>query len=473
MEMKESLSKEGISNSDNRIKNLDPTSLSFSPFSTTSSDLPILPISTLSQTSHHIASSNETGLTLGANVLSCLKKVRRTIPTSFIVGKNEPLPDPTLNQPNIKYNNVQPILIPTSILENKSSNPISPTSSKIQHHQQQDQHQQQDNSPINDDYEDENSDPGGYQQGNSSPTPLISSSSSSFAMTSTTSTSPTSGNLVQQPNDGNVKKKRRPRAPAPVLDILMCRACGETRTSQWRRGPDGCKSLCNACGIRYANIVNKEKIMVTEPKDNSINCILNDSKPFNNDNMDEDMFFSIAPTTILNSPPDPTTTTKQTMDPTTTTSIKFSGSRPPSPTSMANFKSTRIQNNNNFKPQQPTNIQNPLPPFINNNNNNLQQPQQNLKRKQGSSSSTIVKNIFSQSNNNNNSSSISPHFSQQKVLKSSHDSSLDMENINNNINNNNNNNNFQQSKSLDALSSIALNEASSFQSNINNINNNH
>ncbi|KAK4480163.1 hypothetical protein RD792_013225 [Penstemon davidsonii] len=30
-----------------------------------------------------------------------------------------------------------------------------------------------------------------------------------------------------------------------------CTHCGETRTSQWRMGPSGPKTLCNACGLRF------------------------------------------------------------------------------------------------------------------------------------------------------------------------------------------------------------------------------
>lgn len=30
-----------------------------------------------------------------------------------------------------------------------------------------------------------------------------------------------------------------------------CTHCGTTKTPQWREGPAGPKTLCNACGIRY------------------------------------------------------------------------------------------------------------------------------------------------------------------------------------------------------------------------------
>lgn len=34
---------------------------------------------------------------------------------------------------------------------------------------------------------------------------------------------------------------------------LVCELCQTTETPEWRRGPNGPATLCNACGIRYAN----------------------------------------------------------------------------------------------------------------------------------------------------------------------------------------------------------------------------
>jgi hypothetical protein len=30
-----------------------------------------------------------------------------------------------------------------------------------------------------------------------------------------------------------------------------CHNCGATQTPQWRAGPDGPRTLCNACGVRF------------------------------------------------------------------------------------------------------------------------------------------------------------------------------------------------------------------------------
>lgn len=40
---------------------------------------------------------------------------------------------------------------------------------------------------------------------------------------------------------------------------LICEFCQTTETPEWRRGPNGPATLCNACGIRYANKKKKDK----------------------------------------------------------------------------------------------------------------------------------------------------------------------------------------------------------------------
>ena len=41
-------------------------------------------------------------------------------------------------------------------------------------------------------------------------------------------------------------KRRRGRAALPG----RCHSCNRGETSHWRRGPDGARTLCNACGLR-------------------------------------------------------------------------------------------------------------------------------------------------------------------------------------------------------------------------------
>lgn len=36
-----------------------------------------------------------------------------------------------------------------------------------------------------------------------------------------------------------------------------CHSCNRIHTPEWRRGPDGARTLCNACGLHYAKLVRK------------------------------------------------------------------------------------------------------------------------------------------------------------------------------------------------------------------------
>lgn len=45
---------------------------------------------------------------------------------------------------------------------------------------------------------------------------------------------------------GSDAKKRRGRAAPPG----RCHSCNRAETPEWRRGPDGARTLCNACGLR-------------------------------------------------------------------------------------------------------------------------------------------------------------------------------------------------------------------------------
>lgn len=43
---------------------------------------------------------------------------------------------------------------------------------------------------------------------------------------------------------------------------LICQKCGTSDTPEWRKGPEGPNSLCNACGLQYAKRVKREKEQV-------------------------------------------------------------------------------------------------------------------------------------------------------------------------------------------------------------------
>ncbi|EJU05120.1 hypothetical protein DACRYDRAFT_47643, partial [Dacryopinax primogenitus] len=46
------------------------------------------------------------------------------------------------------------------------------------------------------------------------------------------------------------KYKKRSRAPPPS----QCASCGIGETPEWRKGPEGARTLCNACGLHYAKL---------------------------------------------------------------------------------------------------------------------------------------------------------------------------------------------------------------------------
>ncbi len=54
--------------------------------------------------------------------------------------------------------------------------------------------------------------------------------------------------------NGSDPKKRRGRAAPPG----RCHSCNRAETPEWRRGPDGARTLCNACGLHYAKLTRKQ-----------------------------------------------------------------------------------------------------------------------------------------------------------------------------------------------------------------------
>lgn len=65
-------------------------------------------------------------------------------------------------------------------------------------------------------------------------------------------------NGYQPPDDskaggfaGPDPKRRKGRAAPPG----RCHSCNRAETPEWRRGPDGARTLCNACGLRMSSCV--------------------------------------------------------------------------------------------------------------------------------------------------------------------------------------------------------------------------
>ncbi|GLI66079.1 hypothetical protein VaNZ11_009798 [Volvox africanus] len=64
---------------------------------------------------------------------------------------------------------------------------------------------------------------------------------------------------------GNLKRahialSRKVKMPtAKGSDATICRECGTDKTPQWRCGPEGPRTLCNACGVRYTKSLGKAR----------------------------------------------------------------------------------------------------------------------------------------------------------------------------------------------------------------------
>lgn len=54
--------------------------------------------------------------------------------------------------------------------------------------------------------------------------------------------------------DGQSEKRRKQKQKSDTDSDLVCRDCGRTDSPEWRKGPEGPKTLCNACGLRYAKL---------------------------------------------------------------------------------------------------------------------------------------------------------------------------------------------------------------------------
>jgi len=72
-------------------------------------------------------------------------------------------------------------------------------------------------------------------------------------------------NMKNQIFGPSESKKRRGRAAPPG----RCHSCNRAETPEWRRGPDGARTLCNACGLHYAKLTRKNGIKGGQPNGSS------------------------------------------------------------------------------------------------------------------------------------------------------------------------------------------------------------
>lgn len=70
------------------------------------------------------------------------------------------------------------------------------------------------------------------------------------------------------------KRQRKRRSVYTSSRNLHCHMCGVTETPEWRRGPAGDHTLCNACGLHYAKSLKKQR-KEREGRKHSIEMLLN------------------------------------------------------------------------------------------------------------------------------------------------------------------------------------------------------
>ncbi|KAG1046465.1 hypothetical protein G6F43_011049 [Rhizopus delemar] len=61
--------------------------------------------------------------------------------------------------------------------------------------------------------------------------------------------------------DNNLRPKYRRRNKRSMIG-QRCHSCNTTETPEWRRGPDGARTLCNACGLHYSKLLRKGSLTV-------------------------------------------------------------------------------------------------------------------------------------------------------------------------------------------------------------------
>jgi len=61
------------------------------------------------------------------------------------------------------------------------------------------------------------------------------------------------------------KPQKRRFKKTPVVGEKACESCGTSSTPEWRKGPKGPKTLCNACGLHFAKLTRQKKGLQSKP----------------------------------------------------------------------------------------------------------------------------------------------------------------------------------------------------------------
>mmetsp|Transcript_12742 Transcript_12742/g.50894 ORF Transcript_12742/g.50894 Transcript_12742/m.50894 type:complete len:176 (+) Transcript_12742:187-714(+) len=69
--------------------------------------------------------------------------------------------------------------------------------------------------------------------------------------------------IIERKRKKSPSTKRSKRA-SRITKGLRCDHCGTTKTPEWRSGPGGAVSLCNACGLNYRKNVQREALLPSQ-----------------------------------------------------------------------------------------------------------------------------------------------------------------------------------------------------------------
>ncbi|KAH7343338.1 hypothetical protein B0J17DRAFT_625058 [Rhizoctonia solani] len=69
------------------------------------------------------------------------------------------------------------------------------------------------------------------------------------------------GSIVEETNESTEagRTRKKPKKAHSTQEQYVCVTCGRTDSPEWRKGPLGAKTLCNACGLRWAKRNSKRK----------------------------------------------------------------------------------------------------------------------------------------------------------------------------------------------------------------------
>lgn len=65
-----------------------------------------------------------------------------------------------------------------------------------------------------------------------------------------------------------LQRKKKAVVPTTEEKPKICAHCHRKDSPEWRRGPNGPKELCNACGLKYAKAMAASKQQQEDPSSN-------------------------------------------------------------------------------------------------------------------------------------------------------------------------------------------------------------